>query len=122
VDKSGRPYICHAVAVMRYLEGETARICGVLHDVIEDSDWTLNDLRNVGFSDEVIFNLECLTKRRGEDYWHYLNRAMTNETTCQVKLADLEDNLDPRRALPGDEKYKKAREMVLERLKMGVKL
>jgi hypothetical protein len=89
----------------------------VLHDVIRDSDWTLNDLRNVGFSDEVLFNLECLTKRRGEDYWHYLDRAMTNDTTCRVKLADLEDDMDPRRGLPYRGRYEDARKLVLKRLR-----
>jgi (p)ppGpp synthase/HD superfamily hydrolase len=118
LDKSGRPYICHPMAVMRYLEGEAAQICGVLHDVLEDTDWTLGMLRSEGFSDRIIFALECLTKRSGEDYWSYLNRAMANKTTRQVKLADLEDNLDPRRALLNNEKYVIARDLVRERLEM----
>lgn len=116
VDKSGRPYICHPMAVMRYLVGEMEQICGVLHDVVEDTDITFDGLLCRGFSREIVEILVCLTKRPEEDYWHYLDRVLTNETACRVKLADLEDNLDPRRALPGNEKYQVARKIVRRRL------
>ncbi len=116
VDRSGRPYICHVMAVMRYLEGEAVQICGVLHDVVEDTGWTPGDLASEGFAPQIIETLSCLTRGDGEDYQAYLNRVLTNETACRIKLADLEDNLDPRRALPGNEKYQLARMIVRKKL------
>ena len=117
VDKSGRPYICHPMAVMRYMEGETAQICGVLHDVVEDNkSWTLDDLAAEGFAPEIIETLSYLTKGENENYWDYLDWVLGNDTACRVKLADLEDNLDPRRARPGNERYQVARTIVRRRL------
>ena len=116
VDKSGRPYICHPIAVMRYLEGEVTQICGVLHDVVEDTPVTLEHLSEELFSPEIITAIDCLTRRKNEDYWDYLARVMSNAIACRVKLADLEDNLDPRRALPHNLKYKIALRLIQEEL------
>ena len=66
----------------------------VLHDVVEDTEITFEDLRKQGFSEEVIEVLDCLTKRDGESYDEFIGRVLRNETACRVKLADLEDNMD----------------------------
>lgn len=93
-DKGENPYILHPIRVMLSTKTELERICAVLHDVVEDSDYTFNKLRKVGFSEEVIAVLDCLTKREGEEYNEFIDRVLKNETACRVKLADLIDNMD----------------------------
>lgn len=94
VDKGGNPYILHPLRVMMNCESETAKICAVLHDVIEDTNITLEDLKSKGFDDEIIAALDCLTKRKGESYDDFVSRVLPNELACRVKLADLADNMD----------------------------
>jgi len=94
VDKGGNPYILHPLRVMMNCESETAKICAVLHDVIEDTNITLEDLKSKGFDDEIIATLDCLTKRKGESYNDFVSRVLPNELACRVKLADLADNMD----------------------------
>lgn len=94
VDKGGNPYILHPLRVMMNCQSESAKICAVLHDVIEDTNTTLDDLKKQGFSDEIITVLDCLTKREGELYNDFISRVLQNEIACQVKLADLIDNID----------------------------
>ena len=120
-DKCGEPYILHPLRVMLSRKEELERICAVLHDVIEDTELTLDDLRNEGFSEEVILILDCLTKRPGEKYEDYISRIITNENACHIKLADLNDNMDPSRMICYDqdsearlEKYKNAKRRILD--------
>jgi (p)ppGpp synthase/HD superfamily hydrolase len=94
VDKADEPYILHPLRVMLSRDNELERICAVLHDVVEDSNITFNDLRNEGFSEEVITVLDCLTKRKGEPYTKFIDRVLENRTACLVKLADIKDNMD----------------------------
>lgn len=94
VDKAGNPYILHVLRVMLALDTETEMIAGVLHDVVEDSDYLLSDLKKTGFSDEIITTLDCLTKRDSENYKDYIERIKTSPIAMRVKLADLEDNMD----------------------------
>ena len=68
VDKAGAPYILHPLRVMFGCKTENEQICAVLHDVIEDTDITLEDLRAAGFKEEVIIALDALTKHKNEDY------------------------------------------------------
>lgn len=92
------PYINHPLRVMRTLENqghsERAQIVGVLHDVVEDTSITFDDLRGEGFGDDVIFPLELLTKEPGADYELYVQRLAVNACSRAVKKADLFDNLD----------------------------
>jgi (p)ppGpp synthase/HD superfamily hydrolase len=69
-------------------------IVAVLHDVIEDTDWTIGRLRQEGFSETVLLALDALTKREGEEYLAYVRRAGANLVASRVKLADLADNMD----------------------------
>ena len=97
LDKGGNPYILHPLRVMMNFcesESEAVKICAVLHDVAEDTDITLDDLRAEGFSVEVIDALDCLTKRDGENYDEFIGRILINEIACKVKNGDLADNMD----------------------------
>ncbi len=94
-DKAGVPYILHPLRVMGKGDTVDERICGVLHDVIEDSEWTLHDLEEEGFSAKVIEALRCLTKTsEHEDYEGFISRCAADPLALKVKLNDLEDNLD----------------------------
>ena len=106
VDKAGAPYILHPLRVMMTRDNEIERICAVLHDVIEDSDVTFDDLREEGFSEQIIEVLNCITKRAGESYDNFIDRILGNETACRVKLADLCDNMNISRIKNPTEKDK----------------
>ena len=96
-DKAGAPYLLHPLRMMLRMNSETAMMAAVLHDVVEDTDWTLGRLHEAGFSDEVIEAVDCLTHRDGESYEEFVERVRTNPIARQVKIADLEDNMNVRR-------------------------
>jgi (p)ppGpp synthase/HD superfamily hydrolase len=100
VDKSGQPYILHPLRVMLRCRTDAQRIAAVLHDVVEDTGRTPDDLRDLGYPAEILAALDCLTKRDGESYEAFVERAAADPIARVVKLADIEDNLDLRR-LPG---------------------
>src|SRR3989338_258253 len=115
VDKAGKPYILHSLRVMLKMPSIELMIIAVLHDGIEDSTLTYEDLRQKGFSATIISAVEALTKREGETYEVFISRVKTNMLARSVKIADIEDNLDITRiAQPSSrdyerlEKYKKA--------------
>ena len=91
-DKEGLPYILHPLRAMMSVKGEDAQIVAVLHDVIEDTSVTADDLRRVGFSEKIIAAVMCVTHRKNEPYADYVVRCKGNEVARRVKLADLEDN------------------------------
>jgi (p)ppGpp synthase/HD superfamily hydrolase len=93
-DKGGQPYILHPLRVMLAVDTTDERIAAVLHDVLEDTDWTAGQLREEGFSEAVLSALDGLTKREGEEYFSYVRRAGANPIARKVKLADLADNMD----------------------------
>ena len=94
-DKSGADYILHPLRVMERGKSEIEKICGVLHDVLEDSEWTFEKLENEGFSNEVIAVLRCITKEsEKEDYDVFINRIAQNPIAIEVKINDLLDNMD----------------------------
>lgn len=109
VDKAGQPYILHPLRVMFRLQTETERIVGVLHDVVEDSRYTLDDLRSMGYGEEIVQAVDCLTRRENERYDALIERAAANPLARRVKRADLEDNMDIRR-------YDTLSQDILERL------
>ncbi len=96
-DKSGQPYILHPLRVMFRLQSETERIVAVLHDVVEDSEITFDDLRQMGYNKEVIEALDGVTRREEETYEEFINRSQQNPISRRVKFADLEDNMEIRR-------------------------
>ena len=97
-DKYGVPYINHVTRVMNMGQTDNEKIVGVLHDVIEDTQWTFEDLEKEGFSKEVIDALKCVTKTsEDEDYAEFITRVKINPLAVKVKLNDLTDNLDVKR-------------------------
>ena len=97
-DKAGRDYIGHPLRVMEMGKTEEEKIVGVLHDVIEDTDWTFEKLAEEGFSDEVIAALRCVTKiSENENYDDFIDRVKKNPLAVAVKINDLTDNMDIRR-------------------------
>src|SRR6056300_1456378 len=93
-DKAGQPYILHPLRVMLACGGQAAKIVAVLHDVVEDTDWTLDALRAEGASVDVLAALDSVTRRDQETYSEFIERAARNEIGRAVKVADLQDNLD----------------------------
>jgi len=97
IEKKGAAYVLHPLRLMCRMENDTDRIVAVLHDVIEDTRVTADDLRGDGFSEEILDALAHVTKREGESYEAFVARAAKNPSARRVKLADLEDNMDVRR-------------------------
>ena len=98
VDKAGNEYIGHPLRVMEMGRTEEEKIVGVLHDVVEDTDWTFERLEAEGFSKEVIDALRCVTKvSENESYDDFIERVKKNPLAVAVKLNDLSDNMDIRR-------------------------
>jgi (p)ppGpp synthase/HD superfamily hydrolase len=93
-DRYGAPYILHPIRVMMRVGGTLEKIVAALHDIVERSAYTLEDLTKEGFEAEAIAAVAALTKGPGEDYMSYIERLKNNRTAVRVKLADLEDNLD----------------------------
>jgi (p)ppGpp synthase/HD superfamily hydrolase len=121
-DKAGELYIFHPLRVMMKVNGFDAKIVAVLHDVIEDSDWTIEKIRAEGFPDHVLEALVCLTRKENEDYFEMIDRVLKNPIAYAVKIADLEDNMNILRmkelgAKDGErlQKYFKARQILLNR-------
>lgn len=97
-DKNGEPYVGHVFRVMSMGRTEEEKICGALHDVVEDTGWTFDDLRKEGFSKIIVEALVCLTKiSDDEDYGEFIDRIAKNRLAINVKLNDLADNMDIRR-------------------------
>lgn len=97
VDKAGAAYILHSIRVANSLRTEEEKTVAILHDVDEDTTVTLDDLRNYGFSSDVIRAVDSITKRVGESYNDYLNRVAADDLAYRVKLADMWDNSDVER-------------------------
>lgn len=96
-DKSGEPYALHSIRVSMKLDTEAAKITALLHDIVEDTSITLADLREEGFTPEIIEAVDLLTHRRLDPYEDYVAKIAANPIARAVKLADLEDNMDIRR-------------------------
>ena len=100
-DKAGNSYILHPLRVMMRVNTETEKIVAVLHDVVEDRQpphrWELEDLRREGFSEEVLTDLNGVTRHPDETYEEFILRSARNPVSLRVKIADLEDNMDVRR-------------------------
>ena len=97
-DKAGNDYIGHSLRVMAMGKTTDEKIVGVLHDVVEDTDWTFERLAAEGFSEEVLDALLCVTKlSEDEPYDKFIARVKTNPLAVVVKLNDLSDNMDIRR-------------------------
>ena len=124
IDKAGKPYISHSLRVMEKMMLEDEKIVAILHDIVEDTTITLQDLRDRGYSDYIVNSIDCLSKRDGESYDKFVERTMTDTMASYVKLADLEDNMDLSRLKTVTEKdktrikkYKKVHARITKHLK-----
>jgi (p)ppGpp synthase/HD superfamily hydrolase len=97
LDKAGAPYVLHPLRMMLRLEDRSAQIAAVLHDVVEDSSWTLADLEREGFAPEVVRAVDALTRRQDEAYEEFVRRSGADPIGWHVKLVDLEDNMNTAR-------------------------
>lgn len=94
-DKAGCEYILHPLRLMLQMKTQDERIIAVLHDVIEDSDYTIQDLRHEGFEEEILNSLKLLTKNdKKVTYEDYIKKIKTNPIATKIKIADLEDNMN----------------------------
>lgn len=98
-DRGGNPYILHPLKVMYYLKSddEELQCIALAHDLIEDTDTTFAELKDLGFTDRVIEGIRCLTKMPGESYDDYKQRVKANKDAVKVKMCDLRHNTDLRR-------------------------
>lgn len=94
VDKAGIDYIQHPLYVASQVKTEQEKVVALLHDVIEDSDVTVDDLLVSGLSNEVVTAVQILTKKKGQSYQEYLEKVKSNNLARVVKLADLKHNSD----------------------------
>lgn len=115
VDKTGIPYIYHPIHLAEQMDDEISTCAALLHDVVEDTDITFDELEKQGFGGEIISVLKLLTHDDEVDYMDYVRRIKENKTAVKVKLADLKHNSDLSRldsvdeyAKKRNEKYKKA--------------
>ena len=92
-DKAGVPYIFHPIHIAEQMDSEESCVVALLHDVIEDSDITLEILSKY-FNDDIITALRVLTKKENDDYVMYIKRVKTNKLATKVKIKDLEHNMD----------------------------
>ncbi|PCJ52624.1 MAG: GTP pyrophosphokinase [Candidatus Hydrogenedentota bacterium] len=120
VDKGGQSYILHPLRVMHNVNSDEERMAALLHDVVEDTEWTLDKLRERGLPETVVEAVDCLTRRSEETYEEFVIRCKPNAIARQVKLADIEDNMDINRLdeiQPSDierlSRYKNARHALL---------
>lgn len=93
-DKAGQPYILHPLRLMLSMRTEDEQITAVLHDVVEDTDITLQTLQQQGFPEHVIAAVGLLTKQPGDTYEAFIERLSANPLAVRVKLADLADNMN----------------------------
>jgi (p)ppGpp synthase/HD superfamily hydrolase len=94
VCKDGRPYIEHPLRLMTRARTDAEKIVAVLHDTIEDTSLTLEDLEKRGFPRELISAIDSVTHREGETYEDYIERVALDPLAAKVKLLDLHDNID----------------------------
>ena len=118
-DKTGLPYVFHPFHLAEQMTDEVSVCAALLHDVVEDTDMTIDDLRNQGFPDEVLDVVSVLTHDPDVPYFDYISKIADYPTAVKVKLADLAHNSDITRLDNVDEamerrleKYKKAKQIL----------
>lgn len=115
-DKAGRPYFLHPVIVAQSMDTEAETCVALLHDVVEDTDVTVADLREI-FPAEITDAVDVLTHKPGTSYEDYVRGIKANPVALKVKLADLAHNMDATR-MPDSgydtrmKKYERAREIL----------
>lgn len=106
-DKAGAPYILHPLRLMMKMDTENEQITAVLHDIVEDTPYSIDILKKSGFPDECLKAIDCLSRKENESYEEFIERVKDNPLAKKVKMADLEDNMDMSRINDITEKDKK---------------
>ncbi len=106
-DKTGMPYVFHPFHLAEQMDDEISTVCALLHDVVEDTDITFDDLSAMGFPQEVTDVLKLLTHEKSVPYMEYVKKISTNPVATKVKIADLRHNGDVTRLDVLDEDMKK---------------
>ncbi len=96
-DRYGKPFIFHVLRVTFSGKDRKEQICGALHDVVEDSEWTTDDLLNEGFPPDIVEVVRLMTIEKGDDYQQKIDELEGNDLAVRVKLNDLQDNMDLKR-------------------------
>ena len=117
-DRSGIPYILHPIHVAEQMKDEVTTIVALLHDVVEDTNVTLEDLKNYGFSKEVIDAIEVLTHKDGTKYLDYVRKVAQNPIARKVKIEDVKHNTDLTRTINPNDKIFKKMPVYMEALKV----
>ena len=116
VDKSGMPYVFHPFHLAEQMETEETIIVALLHDIIEDTEYTIEDLIKEGFDKTVVDAVALMTHADGVDYMQYIAAIKQNPIAKAVKLADLRHNSNISRLDVIDEKAYERRKKYLEAL------
>ena len=103
-DKAGNPYILHPLHVMENVNSKEGKIVAILHDIIEDTDITEDYLFKIGLSKRIVDAVVALTRSEDMDYQEYIKNLSSNPLAKEVKLADLEHNMDLKRLPTLEEK------------------
>ena len=103
-DKAGNPYILHPLHVMENVNSKDGKIVAILHDIIEDTDITEDYLLKIGLSKRIVDAVVALTRSEDIDYQEYIKNLGSNPLAKEVKLADLEHNMDLKRLPTLEEK------------------
>ncbi len=103
-DKGHVPYVFHPIHIAEEMDDEISTTVALLHDVVEDSSWTLKDLEREGIPEEVLEAVELLTHEEGVPYHEYIKKMTINPIAVKVKMADLRHNMDESRILVEDRK------------------
>ena len=107
VDKAGVPYINHPLTVASLVDTEEEKIVALLHDTIEDTNITEQDLIDYGFPNEIVEAVKLLTHNKNVPYMDYVAKIKDNELARKVKIADLTHNSDLSRLKEITDKDKK---------------
>ncbi len=118
VDKSGMPYVFHPFHLAEQMTDERTTIVALLHDIVEDTDYTLDDLSNMGFESDIIEALMLMTHDKAVPYMEYVAKIKNNPIARAVKLADLRHNSDLSRLDIVDEKALKRKEKYSEAIRL----
>ena len=118
LDKSGMPYVFHPFHLAEQMDSEKTTVVALLHDVVEDTDYTLEDLTEMGFDSDVIDAIALMTHEEGVPYMDYVRKIKKNPIARAVKLADLNHNSDLTRLSAVDEKALQRREKYLAAIKL----
>ncbi len=113
-DKSGIPYVFHPFHLAEQMKTEETTVVALLHDLVEDTEYTIEDLMNMGFDQSITDAIALMTHADDVDYMEYVRKIKENPIAKEVKLADLKHNSDLTRLDTVDENALKRREKYLK--------